>query len=128
MNKYEYKRHMTDDIKDWILMNGIITHAQNEQWSIDELANWLSDELWSHDSITGNGPCGYAIEEKCEEYLKGNLGLYFDAAREFDDWPTGVTKWTKVNPAQHMDAIIRCYLLYECIYLALEELNYKVVE
>ncbi len=30
MNKYEYKRHMTDDIKDWILMNGIITHAQNE--------------------------------------------------------------------------------------------------
>lgn len=126
MEKYNYRKVMTDNIKDWILTNGIIKHAQNEEWNRDELAAWLNDELWNHDVITGNGAYGYAPEEKCQEFISSNLGLYFEAAREFSDFPTSETKWIYRNPAQHMDATIRCYLLYECIYKALEELNYEV--
>ena len=125
MEKYDYRRQMTDNIKDWILMNGVLPHAQKEEWSKDQLAEWLDDELWTHDCITGNGAYGFAKEEKCQEYVGTNLGLYFEAAREFDDWPTGLSSWTTRNPAQHMDATIRCYLLYDCIYQALEELNYE---
>ena len=73
--------------------------------------------------MTGNGPYGYAREEQCREYVASNLDLYYEAAREFDDFPTGEVAWTSRNPGQHMDATIRCYLLGECIEKALEELR-----
>ena len=126
MKKYDYWREMIDEIKDWILVNGIITHAQKEEWDKKQFADWLHDELWDHDIITGNGAYGYAPEEACEEYIGTNLGLYFEAANELCDFPNSGTPWIYKNPAQHMDATIRCYLLGECIWKALDELNYEV--
>jgi len=105
-------------------MNGVIPHAQQEGWSKDELAEWLSDEVWDHDCITGNGAYYYAPEDKCQEYVATNLALYFEAANEFCDFPNNGTPWIYKNPAQHMDATIRCYLLGECVWSALDELNY----
>jgi hypothetical protein len=126
MIEYNYKRVITDNIKEWILMNGVLPHAQKEEWSKEDLAEWLNDELWAHDCITGNGPHGFAPEEKCQVYVAGNLTTYFEAAEEFCDFPTHDSPWIRKNPAQHMDATIRCYLLYECINQALEELNYDL--
>lgn len=125
MKKYDYKRAIIDNIKEWALMNGVIPHAQKEHWNKEDLAEWLNDELWDHDCITGNGPNGFASEEKCQEYVAGNLATYFEAADEFCDFPNSGTPWIYKNPAQHMDATIRCYLLGECIWKAVEELNYK---
>lgn len=125
MEKYDYRRQITDNIKDWILMNGVIPHALKEEWSVGELSEWLNDTLWAHDCITGNGAYGYAREDLCEEYVGTNLGLYFEAASEFEDFPNSGTPWIYKNPAQHMDATIRCYLFNECIDKALEELNYE---
>ena len=127
MEKYDYRRKITDNIKDWILENGIIRQALKDELSIGELGENLSDELWDKDCITGNGPYGFAREDLCQEYVGTNLGLYFEAANEFDDWPSRDTPWIHRNPAQHMDATIRCYLLYECIDKALEELDYENV-
>lgn len=126
MEKYNYERAMTKDIKEWILMNGILTQAKQEEWTKDELYDWLFDELWANDCITGNGYYGYASEEKCEEYVAHNLTLYFEAAAEFEDFPTYNTTWVHERPAQHMDATIRCYLLGASIDKAIEELNYEV--
>ena len=105
-------------------MNGIMEQARKEQWTYDELYDWLYDELWAHDAITGNGTYGFAPEDMCEEYVGTNLGLYFEAAREFDDFPTGDTPWVYKNPAKHMDATIRCYLLGECIDKVLKKSGY----
>ena len=126
MEKYNYEEEMVNDIKEWILMNGILTQAKQEEWTKDELCDWLFDELWADDCITGNGSYGYAPEEKCEEYVAHNLSLYFEAAAEFDDWPRNEPQWVYSNPAQHMDATIRCYLLGASIDKAIEELNYEV--
>ena len=125
MEKYDYRKVMTDNIKDWITMNNMIEYAHKEGWSRDFFSGWLDEELWDHDAITGNGTYGFAPEDLCEEYVSTNLKLYFEAAREFDDFPTGDTPWVNNNPAKHMDTTIRCYLLYECIDKALEELNYE---
>ena len=126
MEKYNYNKAMVNDIKEWILMNGVLSQAKSEEWTKDELYDWLFDELWAHDCITGNGCYGYAPEEKCEEYVAHNLSLYFEAAAEFDDFPTYNTTWIHERPAQHMDTTIRCYLLGASIDKAIEELNYEV--
>ena len=124
MKKYDYRKAMTNDIKDWILMNGILTQAKKEEWTYDELYDWLYDELWAHDCITGNGHTGYASEEKCQEYIASNLTTYFEAANEFCDFPNNGTPWIYKEPARHMDATIRCYLFGECIDTALKELKF----
>jgi len=126
MDKYNYEEAMVNDIKEWILMNGVLSQAKSEEWTRDELYDWLFDELWAHDCITGNGCYYYAPEEKCEEYVAHNLSLYFEAAAEFDDWPRSGPQWVYSNPAQHMDTTIRCYLLGTSIDRAIEELNYEV--
>lgn len=126
MEKYNYEEAMVNDIKEWILMNGILTQAKQEEWTKDELYDWLFDELWANDCITGNGCYGYASEEKCEEYVAHNLSLYFEAAAELDDWPQNRSQWVYSNPAQHMDTTIRCYLLGASIDEAIDELNYEV--
>jgi hypothetical protein len=125
MEKYNYREAIANNIQEWMLMNGIIPHAVNQGWDKDQLAEWLYNELWDHDCITGNGPYCFAPEEKCQEYVCTNLDLYFEAASEFDDFPNSGTPWIHRNPAQHMDATIRCYLLGECIEKALNIINYE---
>ena len=39
MKKYDYKRAIIDNIKEWALMNGVIPHAQKEHWSKEDLAD-----------------------------------------------------------------------------------------
>ena len=108
MNKYDYRKAICNDIK---------------QWLEDEFFDWLNEELWGKDSVTGNGLDYYDTEEQCQKYIATNLTLYFEAANEFYDFPNSGTPWIYKNPAQHMDCTIRCYLLGECLRTALEELN-----
>ena len=119
MEKYDYRKSITKEIKEWIIQNVIINQYDPENPT--KLLDWLYDELWNKDCITGNGGYGYASEDKCCEYVGTNLGLYFEAAEELEDLID--TTWTTYKPASHMDTTIRCYLLMECIELAIKELN-----
>lgn len=123
MEKYDYKKVITDEIIDWIVNQTDLMEEDKAALYDDDISNWIYDEVFAEDSVTGNGPYGYAREEQCREYVASNLDLYFKAAREFDSFPAGETTWISQNPGQHMDATIRCYLLGECIEKALEELR-----
>ena len=120
MEKYDYKRAITDEIKDWIVNDTDIMENGYIDGRDDDLYNWIYDEVWTEDAITGNGAYGYNTEAKCQEYVMSNLKLYFQAAKEFDDLKD--LSWTDGKPACHMDTTIRCYLLMDCIYQAIEEL------
>lgn len=122
MEKYDYRRAIIDDLKDWIVNDTDIMEEGIDS-ADDELSNWIYDEVWGLDCITGNGTYGYNTEEKCGEYLSTNFDLYFKAAREFNDYPSEKVKWTTECPARHMDTTIRCYLLGECIEVAIKELK-----
>ena len=123
MEKYDYRKVITDEIIDWLVNQTDLMEEDKTALYDDDISNWIYDEVFSEDSITGNGHYGYAREEQCREYVASNLELYFEAARELDSFPIGETAWTSRNPGQHMDATIRCYLLGECIENALEELK-----
>lgn len=116
-NYYDYRRAITNDIINYIKDNHI-----NLDMDFDDLCEKLEDELWDERVITGNGIDFYDTEEKCYEYLKGNLPLFFEAMRELGG-NMDFNDWMKNYPAEYMDCTIRCYLLNECIFRAIKEIT-----
>ena len=122
MEKYDYKKAIIQDIKQYIKDNHWVENCYDNDKDYYENLDILYDEVWAEDSITGNGFNYYDTEKKCQEYIASNLALYFQAANDFCDFPNDGTPWIYKNPAQHMDATIRCYLLRECLEEACEEM------
>lgn len=125
MDKYDYRRVLTDDLKDWIVNDTDIMEEGIIEERDDELPNWIYDEVWGRDEITGNGMYFYDTEEKCSEHLADNYELLYDAVREFsvdDDIRILIEYFKNKSLARYFDCTIRCYLLSECIGTALEEL------
>ena len=123
MEKYDYRRNLIDDIKDWIINETDITEENKHD---DEIANWIYDEVFNNDGITGNGWSYYGTEEFCSECLSGNFDLLYTAAHEFcidDEIDILISHYKNKDLARYFDCTIRCYLLGECIEKALEELN-----
>lgn len=126
MNKYDYRRAITDDVKDWIINNTDIVEEKN--FKDEDLYNWIYDEVFNEDSITGNSAYYYSTEDNCSEYLKGNFNLIYEAMRELDPNADGLSlayHYEHQDLARYFDCMIRCYLLMECIYTAIEELEAK---
>lgn len=118
MEKYDYYIEVANDIENWLDFNDFdLSQFKNRE----EAAEFLLDELWSEDSITGNGPEGYASEEECEEFLCHNLNLLFDALSEFGELVGSLLdKYHKEkNSARRADCTIRCYVLDDAIERAL---------
>ena len=126
MEKYNYREVIVDDLKDWIVNETDILEIEPE--FTDELFEWLYDEVWDVDSVTGNGPEYYDTEEKCSEYLSNNIDLLYEAAREYcidDNINILIKHYEDKSLARYFDCTIRCYLLGECLEKALEELGVK---
>lgn len=120
MNKYDYLEAITNDIECWMDKDGDpfdISQFENRE----EAAEFLYDELWSEDSITGNGPDGYDSENACEEYLCHNIDLIIDACDTFGvNYADLRMRYKKGTFAIYLDCTIRCYLLGQAVNNALE--------
>ena len=124
--KYDYRRAITDDLKDWIVNDTDILENPDSYGDRDTLENWIYDEVWTEDNVTGNGYSWYDTEEKCSEYLSDNFDLLYTAAHEYnmnDDVNILIEHYQNKALARYFDCTIRCYLLGECIEIALEELQ-----
>ena len=121
MDKYDYYIEVTNDVECWLDQNDFdLTQFENRE----EAAEFLYDELWTEDAITGNGPDGYASEEECEEFLCHNLNLLFDALFEFGELDESLLDalhkhHKEKNLARWADCTIRCYVLDNAIEGAL---------
>ena len=104
MEKYDYRYEIESDLHTYIYDNVDI----NDFDSVEELEEYLYEETWAEDSITGNGPYGYASEEECCEYVCHNFDILNEAIEEGFCEPL-----TELN-GKKIDCIIRCYLLGEC--------------
>ena len=125
MEKYDYRNEITKNIKSWIIDNTDFLEEKPEE-DHDELSNWLYDELFIEDEITGNGAYFYDSEDNCSEYLSNNFDLVYEAISEYgidDNINTLIRQYENRSLARYFDCTIRCYLLGECIEKALEELE-----
>ena len=124
MEKYDYYIEVANDIECW--MDKVEDPFDLSQFeNREEAAEFLYDELWAEDAITGNGHWReYASEEMCEEFLCHNLYLLFEALFEFNEMEESLLdklyKHIKEkNFARWADTTIRCYVLGSAIESAL---------
>lgn len=119
MERYDYKEAVKNDVLDYIRDNYDGEEIREKLNERDEWAQELNDDLWTVDSVTGNGSGSYFFNSwKAEEAIAHNLDLLGEAMAEFCDDCNALQKG-----AEWADVTIRCYLLYSAIEEALDELE-----
>ena len=114
MEKYDYKEHVSEDVRDYISNHYTREELKELADDLDDLCEKLHDEMWTADSVTGNGSGSYTFNAwQAEENLCHNLDLIQEVASEFG-------KLDLFNP-EGCDVSIRCYYLRECISEVLNE-------
>lgn len=123
MERYDYYKAVTNDIKEWLKNYSDIPE---EELNDRDVADRVYDEVFSEDSVTGNGPYGYATEEQCSEYLSNNFYLIYEAMRDYcldDDNDFISHHYEMKDLARFFDCVIRCYILPQCVEKAINELK-----
>lgn len=94
--------------------------------NIEETANFLSDELWADDSVTGNGSGSYTMNRAI---AKANLegdddAMYYisEASQDFGFGDKEVGKRFLAQDWEWFDVTIRCYLLNEAIWQVVQKM------
>lgn len=113
---YDYKEAVLEDVREYIK-----DEVNLEDWkdNRDGLEQFLNDELFINDSVTGNASGSYTFSSyEAEENLCHNWDLLADALEEFGS----DTDILRKGP-EACDVTIRCYLLGHAIAEALDELD-----
>lgn len=93
-----------------------------EEMSAYEKVEFLNDNLWCDDSVTGNASGSYTFNAyKAEENLVGNRDLIRDLIDEF--CIDSDTVASHIDDPEYWDVSIRCHLLYSVIAEVVEEME-----
>ena len=120
--KYDYRNAVIEDVREYI--NDRIEDVreyikENEVTDINEVYEFLYDDMWVSDSVTGNGSGSYTFNTyQAEENICHNLDLLGGACAEF-----GSSADLLKDGAEACDVTIRCYLLSECLNEVLEDME-----
>ena len=118
MTTYNYYDAVCEDIRNYIEEHTDYI-KEKEFTDEDTLRDYLYDEMFVADSVTGNGSGSYTFSTwQAEENICHNLDLLAEACEEFGG-DTDVLK----NGAEACDVTIRCYLLSECLSKVLDEID-----
>lgn len=122
MERYDYFSAVKEDVKN-VVMN---EYNYSEELKEDRQAfeDKLNEDLWTNDSVTGNGSGSYTFSTwKAEENLCHNLDLLQEALNAFGCDLSDIS-----NGAEFCDVSIRCYLLGQTISEVLNELEEELFE
>ena len=112
---YDYREVVKEDVLEYI--NNEINFEDFD--TLEDLEEYLNDELWTVDSVTGNASGSYTFGTyEAEENIAHNWDLLAEALEELGNEENQISKG-----AEWCDVTIRCYLLGECIAAALEEIE-----
>lgn len=115
MERYDYLEAVKEGVRDYINENGIKVTSENRE----ELEEQLNEDLFTCDSVTGNGSGSYTFNTwRAEEYLCHNLDLLAEACEEL-----GSSMDLLKDGAEACDVTIRCYLLNQAIREVLDEIE-----
>lgn len=118
---YDYREAMTENVKQWIT-----DEINLADWTEDRegLEQQLNDDLWTADSVTGNGSGSYTFNRvQASLYVLDNMDLLQEAIDEFViDLATVGDKFISED-WEWFDVTIRCYLLGSVISEVLDEMK-----
>lgn len=116
---YDYIEQMKKDI-----MKYYEEHFSELPDDRDEEEEYLNDQLFDDDDITGNASGSYTFcRETAKQYALDNLDIYADAVNEFCISAEEIAKTLREHDWETVDVIIRCYLLPQAITAALGEIE-----
>ena len=112
---YDYDQAVYDDVWSWVkekLDNDELPHLTK-----DELKEWLEEELFTNDNVTGNGSGSYTFNRyTAEKYICHNIEYIFDKIKEIGH----IDDENFIDP-EELDVIMRCALLNEAIDKVVED-------
>lgn len=118
---YDYREAMTEDVKQWIT-----DEVNLADWTEDRegLEQQLNGNLWTADSVTGNGSGSYTFNRvQASLYVLDNMDLLQEAIEEFATDPATVGDKFISEDWEWFDVTIRCYLLGSVISEVLDEME-----
>lgn len=118
---YNYYESMRNDIREWLddhQVNSYNGYDIDDYDDPDELKEDIYNDLWTADSVTGNGSGSYTFNTwQAEENLFHNMDLLKEACDMFGcDLGDAVERG-----AEYCDVTIRCYLLDQVLNEVLDE-------
>lgn len=124
---YNYYEAMKDDIREYLNNDYVWSEIENADiLTADDLAEWLNDELWVVDSVTGNASGSYTFNRyTAGEYVKDNIDLCREALEEFCVDAETIAERFLYEDWEYFDVTIRCYILNSCIWDIVEEYGFK---
>lgn len=120
MKIYNYLEAVTADVIDFI--RDEVNPADYE--SREALSEFLNDELWTCDSVTGNASGSYTFNAyKAKEFVFSDQDTVSESLREFCvDAETIAEKFLNQD-WEYFDVTARCYVLGQAIESALDSIE-----
>lgn len=120
MKNYNYLEAVTADVIDFIREEVNASDYENRE----ALSEFLNDELWCCDGVTGNASGSYTFNVyKAKEFIFADPDAVSEALREFCvDAETIAEKFLSQN-WEYFDVTARCYVLGQAIEAALDSLE-----
>ena len=120
MKNYNYLEAVTADVIDFI-RDEIDTTEYTDR---DALAEYLNDELWTADNVTGNASGSYTFSRyKAQQFVMADQDTVMEALKEFCvDAETIAENFLRQN-WEYFDVTARCYVLGQAIEAALDSLE-----
>lgn len=121
MTNYNYLEAMQADIREAIRFDYDLTEWTENRQGLEEK---LNDELWTDDSVTGNGSGSYTFNRaKAREYVLADMDLCIEALREFCVEPETIAEKFLAEDWEYFDVTARCYLLGQAISAVLDDME-----
>ena len=119
--EYDYRETVRNDVieqvKDGYKENSLRIYKEEGREALEQ---YLNDELWVDDQVTGNASGSYTFNTwEAEENICHNMSLLEEACDEFGQDVGEAVK----RGAEYCDVTIRCYLLGSAISEAIDELE-----
>lgn len=125
MEEFNYEADVLDSVYDWLKNNE--DEWVNEGDTLEDIREYLEDELFNEDSVTGNASGSFTFDSnKAKANVFADIDSVRNAFMDYDerarfadlffdeDWET-------------IDVITRCYVLSDAISDALDESDIKEI-
>ena len=119
----KYNDEVKADVIEWINEN--IDYIDDDvKADKDDFFEYLNDNLWTADSVTGNGSGSYTFSRsKAMENVFADIETVKDALKEFCVPAETIAEKFLESDFEYFDVTARCYVLGSAIYEVLEEME-----
>lgn len=118
---YNYLEQVTADVRDYVEQEIDLSDWAGDR---DGLEEKLQDDLWTCDSVTGNGSGSYTFSRvQAQIYVLDGMDELQEAVNEFGIDSETIGEKFLESDWEYFDVTIRCYLLGQAIAAVLDDLE-----